>query len=122
MQVELSINSLKVSTILGVTDEERSYPQVIELNIIAWYEIDEALDRKSIESVPDYSEIVSAIKLMCNKGSWQLMENLCYELAAEIFKGFQIINRLEVHVKKRILPEIESSAVRLNVTREEISL
>lgn len=111
----LVISDLKVHCRIGVTDEERTTPQVV------WIDLRLAIDAKKVavsdkvEDAVDYAGLVTAVKKHVEGTSFHLLETLAEDVAALVLRDFSV-PAVFVRLKKRALPDIDSAAI--EVTRE----
>jgi dihydroneopterin aldolase len=106
------IAGLSLPAHIGVPDEERRLPQSIEADIRlmaarSWQGIEDRL-----EGTIDYE----AAALLCRETAIarprQLLETLADDLATDLFDRFQSLERVEVELRKRILPGVHHVGVR----------
>lgn len=106
------IAGLSLPAHIGVPDEERRLPQSIEADVRliparSWRGIEDRLD-----GTIDYE----AAALLCRETAIarprQLLETLADDLATALFDRFQSLERVEVELRKRILPGVDHVGVR----------
>jgi dihydroneopterin aldolase len=105
------IVNLRVPTHIGVPDTERSYPQTIAFNVR--FQIWPAFRdlRDEIEQTVDYSAVAAEIRTMAEQNRAQLIETLVGEVADRLMTRFPL-SRVEVELKKFVLPDAEYVSVR----------
>lgn len=102
----IEIRGLRVSTRIGVPEAERSEPQslLIDLRMRPLRNFSRMQD--SIEATVDYFAVSQRIVAIAAGQPRQLIERLADDVAATVLKEFAV-RRVEVTVRKFILPETE---------------
>jgi FolB domain-containing protein len=108
------IEELEVEASIGVTEEERTVPQKLVLNITvlprrSFSNLDDA-----IANAVDYSRIAREATALAGAKSRCLIETLADELASHLLKTFPLTSAL-VEVRKFVLPKtrfVSAKAIR----------
>lgn len=106
----IEIVGLKVSSLIGVPDEERKLPQDLLIDVTikpsnSLYELDD-----KIENTVDYFEVYELIKSISSNGKRKLIETLAEEIINKIKSSF-LVEEVEVRIKKFILPNTKFVSV-----------
>jgi 7,8-dihydroneopterin aldolase/epimerase/oxygenase len=105
------IVDLRVPTRIGVPAAERSRPQTIAFNVR--FQISpsfrDLLDE--IDRTVDYSAIAEEIRIVAMENRTQLIETLVGDVADRLIARFRL-SRVEVELKKFVLPNTEYVSVR----------
>jgi dihydroneopterin aldolase len=106
------IEQLEVFGRVGVTENERSAPQRLALTITLWpgTAFNELED--DISCTVNYSAAADAARDFVRDNSFKLIETLGDALASHLLKTFSI-NKLEIEVRKFVLPQAKYVAVSL---------
>lgn len=107
----IHIQELEVEASVGVPDAERATPQRLLLNITITPASDfrELGDR--IERTVDYAAVCEAVTAFLSGRSFKLIETLADETALLVKRDFGV-QRVEIEVRKFILPQTAYVAVR----------
>ena len=106
------IEQLEIMATVGVPDVERANPQRLLVNITLTPQNDfRALD-DNLERTVDYAAVSEAVKEFMRGRSFKLIETLAERLAALLKQQFAI-SRVEIEVRKFILPDTAYVAVRV---------
>jgi FolB domain-containing protein len=109
----LTLDSLRVSTHIGVPEEERRNPQVLE--ITARFPIPKgAGETDDFLQTIDYAQVAEEIKAIAAARPRLLIETLAEDIAAGLLHKFRF-KKIELDVAKFILPE--TRCVRLSIKR-----
>ena len=107
----ISIEALTFECIVGILPEERTTPQVVQVDVTLEYLYE--------EHFIDYGKLVTLIKRVMKEGRFTLLEEALLSLEEEICKSIDEaikVNRLQIKIAK---PNILSDAkVALSLVRE----
>jgi len=109
---QIEILGLKVFTHIGVPDDERAHAQELLVDLWLVPSLSFAETPDALGPAVDYAAVASAIVALAAARPRQLIETLASEIAALVLGEFAV-RRVEVRVRKFILPETEHVAVRL---------
>lgn len=106
----IEIIGLKVSSLIGVPDEERLRSQDLLIDVTikpsnSLYELDD-----KIENTVDYFMVYELIKSISSSGERKLIETLAEEIINNIKSKFTV-EEVEVRIKKFILPNTKFVSV-----------
>jgi dihydroneopterin aldolase len=106
----ISIVELELHARVGVTDDERSKPQRIRLNVTVWpnHPFDELNDE--IDRTVNYVELCRVSRELIEKRDWKLIETIASELASHLLATFSLA-AAEIEVHKFVLPNTSHVAV-----------
>ena len=112
-QGAIKINGLRVESRVGVTDDERSIPQEISLNIKmvpsrTLFGLDDC-----IEKTIDYFEVSESIKKLSMEGERKLIETLADELIAFLLANYSL-REVSVSVRKYVLSDTDHVEVSMS--------
>lgn len=109
------IRALRAEARIGVTDEERSTPREVVVNLELETSLDRAGKTDDLADTIDYAAVVSAVTEVVQDGEVKLLEHLATKIAVAI-GGFSGVERVTVEVsKKPPIPEaVEAVAVRIS--------
>ena len=106
----IEIRGLRVATHIGVPDAERAEPQqlLVDVRMQPRRNFSEMPD--AIGATVDYFAVAQRLAALAAERPRQLIERLADDLAATVLREFAV-RRVEVTVRKFILPETEHVAV-----------
>ncbi len=109
---EIRICALRLTTYIGVPEEERAASQVLEaditLRIAGRFEGME----DDIAATIDYAAVAARLQALAAERPRRLIETLAAEMAACVMGEFQAAG-VSLELRKRILPDTDHVAVRL---------
>jgi dihydroneopterin aldolase len=111
----IRIEHLEISARLGVTDEERSHPQRITLNLTIWPSVCFDKLQDEISRTVNYVELGRAAGELVQSRDWKLIETLASELASHLLGKFPV-QAVEVEVRKFVLPNTQYVSVTVRRT------
>ncbi len=109
---EIEIRRLKVSTHIGVPDQERADAQAVWISVIMRPAQALANLADDISNTIDYHQVAHDIAAIAKSKSRRLIETLAGEIADALLRAYPIAS-LEITVEKRILPDTDFVAVRI---------
>lgn len=116
---QIQIRRLKVSTRIGVPEEERAVPQELRVSL----EIDLVRDfagmQDRIGETVDYAALAAGIQELAASRPRQLIETLASDIAGHVLAN-PVVGRVGVTVEKFILPDTDCVAVRMSRSRGTI--
>ena len=107
---QIEINAIRVSTHIGVPDEERATAQTVEVDLIlvpkrGFVGLDD-----DIEQTVNYYEIWQQVRMIAAERPRKLIETLAEEFASALLRDAKL-DRVRVEVRKFILPDTASVSV-----------
>ncbi len=108
---EIRIDSLRVTTRIGVPDEERADKQEVEIDLRIEPGVDFSGMEDDISKTIDYAQVCERIAELAAAKPRNLIETLAADIAELVQVGFGA-RSVEVEVRKFILPQTRHVAVR----------
>lgn len=116
-QDRVSIAGLRVLTRIGVTDEERSRPQAVVINVQATMDLAAAGKSDRLDDTMDYDSLTSAIAELARSQTSDLLEHLAESIAARVREDNRI-EEVTVEVGKESAPVSEDvGSITVRITR-----
>lgn len=108
---EILIRGLRVDALIGVPDEERGRPQPLEIDITIEARIPFREMSDDIARTVDYAAVAARVRDVVGGRPRCLIETLADGICAVVLSEFPA-RAVEVEIRKFILPETSSVAVR----------
>lgn len=107
----IEVHGLRVRSCIGVPDAERDAPQelLVDLRLFPQFSFSQMPD--AIAATVDYAHVAGRVSAIAAGRPRQLIETLAEEIAAALLRDYPLI-RVEVRVRKFILPNTDFVAVR----------
>lgn len=115
--LKLNIHQLKESVRLGCSEEERAFPQIVEIDLEIGLNAHDCLVSDSIRDTVDYMAVVQVIKKLSQECSWKLLEKMAADIAGEIIASFKQASYVYITVKKNIVANCSGISASLTVNR-----
>jgi dihydroneopterin aldolase len=112
------ISELEVYYRVGVLDGERAKPQRLLLNVEIGFDVSHAATSDDLTATIDYYSVCQRLLSFGDGRQWKLIEKLAQDIAAMILNNFGAA-RVEVEVRKFIIPQTRYVAVKLLRLKEE---
>jgi dihydroneopterin aldolase len=104
---QLKIAGLRVDCMIGVPFRERRKPQLIELDLSLWGVWRNAAANDRIEATLDYGAVADAVRSWSRLHSFRLLETFAERMADMLFKEFIRLARVDITIRKFILPGMD---------------
>jgi FolB domain-containing protein len=108
----IDIKRLRVSTTVGVPDEERANPQEVEISLTMSTPGRLRFLGDDLSKTVDYYAVSRRVSAVAGTGERKLIETLADDVAEMVLDEFRVA-RVVVEIRKFILPEAEYVAVRI---------
>ncbi|HEY1049224.1 MAG TPA: dihydroneopterin aldolase [Prosthecobacter sp.] len=109
---EIRITALRLTTHIGVPDEERAASQELEADVIMRVSTRFEGMNDDIGATIDYAAVAARLVEVAAERPRRLIETLAAEMAACVLGGFGAAG-VTIELRKRILPETDHVAVRI---------
>ncbi|MDI1311211.1 NUDIX domain-containing protein [Prosthecobacter sp.] len=109
---EIRISALRLTTHIGVPEEERAGSQVLEADVTLRIRRRFEAMNDDIAATIDYAAVAARLQQIAAERPRRLIETLAAEMAACVLEEFQAIGVI-LELRKRILPDTDHVAVRL---------
>ncbi|CAN5159622.1 hypothetical protein BH20VER2_BH20VER2_14190 [soil metagenome] len=109
----IHIEELELSVRIGVPDEERAEPQRLTVSLTLWPERDFRSLDDDITRTVNYAGVCAAVKELAGSRTDRLIETLADAIAQHLLATFALA-RVEIELRKFILPEVRFVAVRID--------
>lgn len=107
---------------IGVTEQERAWPQPLEVDLEMQYDIKPAADTDQLKDAVDYSAVYELVRGLVKGQTYNLIETMAARIAESILEKFTQIKQVGVTVKKMKPPlpgRVAYSAVTIERVRHE---
>jgi len=111
MQDQIRLSAIRVSTHIGVPDEERAQPQSLEVDLTLVPVKGFAQAGDELEGTIDYFSVWQRVHEIAGEKPRKLIETLAEELANAVLKEYEAVAEVGVVVRKFILPQTGSVSV-----------
>lgn len=101
---KIIIKGLKVFAYHGVNVEEKENGQNFILDIIAYSSLKKAGKTDNLSDTVSYAKILKTVIKVMNEDKYDLLEKVANRVAQQIFLDFELINKLDICVKKPEAP------------------
>lgn len=113
----LSVKGLKQRACVGWTQQERSYPQLVGLDLNVTLDIAPCVASDDLKDTVDYMALVQVVESLLNENSWKLVEKMAHDIAGTILSRFQRTRDIEVTVTKSVVGNSAGFSTTVKLTR-----
>ena len=96
----MTLVGIKIYPHIGVTSEERSFPQECHADLTLWGHFADAAATDDLEQSIDYRHVLAAVKNTVAEREYSLMETLAYAIVRDVLRNFPVL-RVGVKLRKR---------------------
>lgn len=114
----LAIEGLRQKVRIGCTEEERSYPQIVSLDIEMGLDMTDCIKSDELHETVDYMDVVAAIDRLSKECSWKLIESMCNTFAVELLAQFRRVSSITVRGRKFIIPNTSGITCTVSLDRK----
>jgi len=113
----IRIEQIELHARVGVTEDERSKPQRIAVNLTIWPKAGFEQMKDDISRTVNYVELCQAVREFIGQRAFKLIETLAADLASDLLRAFPL-QTVEVEIRKFVLPNTEyvSATARRSIT------
>jgi dihydroneopterin aldolase len=103
----MSLRAIRCQCHIGVTEEERSSRQRVEIDLDLWADLEEAGRTADLSRTIDYRVVADDVRELCEGRPFHLVEALARAILDRVFERFERVSRTDVRVRKYVLPDVE---------------
>jgi 7,8-dihydroneopterin aldolase/epimerase/oxygenase len=100
----ITLSSMRFEGLLGETQAERAYPQMLEVDLVIETDLAAAATSDALADTVDYGPIVELTERTIEGRSYRLLEGLAGALAAGVLEQSAAIDAVTVRVRKLAVP------------------
>ncbi len=100
----ITLSSMRYEGLLGVTEEERLFPQLIEIDLVIEADLAAAATSDALADTIDYGPFVELTERTVEGGSFRLLEGLAGALAGGALQLSPSVAAVTVRVRKLAVP------------------
>jgi dihydroneopterin aldolase len=115
----ISLSSMRYEGLLGATEEERLFPQMVEVDLVVEVDLSAASISDDLADSVDYGPLVKLTERIVEHGSFKLLEGLAGALAAAVLEASPAISAVTVRVRKLAVPmDVSMDHAEVEIRRE----
>lgn len=100
----ITLSSMRYEGLLGATEEERAFPQMVEVDLVIEADLSAATASDDLADTVDYAPLVELTGRTVEGGSFRLLEGLAGALAKGALEMSPAIEAITVRVRKLAVP------------------
>ena len=115
----INLRSLRCEGRLGVTEEERALPQLLEVDLEVEADLSAAGESDALADTVDYGALVELTGRIVAAGSYRLLEGLAGAIARNVLESSARIEAVTVRVRKLAVPmDVDIDYAEVEIRRE----
>ena len=100
----ITLSSMRYECRIGATEEERSFPQLLEIDLVIEADLSAATTSDDLSDTIDYSPLVTLTEHATESRSYTLLEGLAGVLASAVLEAAPRATAVTVKVRKLAVP------------------
>jgi 7,8-dihydroneopterin aldolase/epimerase/oxygenase len=100
----ITLSSMRFEGLLGETQAERAYPQMLEVDLVIETDLAAAATSDALADTVDYGPIVELTERTIEGRTYRLLEGLAGALVAGVLEQSAAIDAVTVRVRKLAVP------------------
>lgn len=100
----ITLDSMRYECTIGATDEERLFPQMVEVDLDVEVDLAAACASDSLADTIDYGLLVQLTERTVEGSTYSLLEGLAGALAAGVLSTAPAVDAVTVRVRKLAVP------------------
>lgn len=115
----ITLSSMRYECRVGASEEERSFPQLLEVDLVIEADLWAAAHSDDLADTVDYGPLVALTEQIVERGSYRLLEGLAGALATAVLESSSRIEAVVVRVRKLAVPlDVSMDHAEVEVRRE----
>lgn len=115
----ITLSSMRYEGVLGVTEDERAFPQMVEVDLVLDVDLAAACASDDLADTVDYGPLVERTGRIVEGGRHRLLEGLAGSLAASVLDASPSIAAVTVRVRKLAVPmDVSMDHAEVEIRRE----
>ncbi|RKY17762.1 MAG: dihydroneopterin aldolase [Planctomycetota bacterium] len=115
----ITLSSMRYEGMLGATEEERAFPQMVEVDLVIEADLGAASTSDALADTVDYTPLVELTERTVERGSFNLLEGLAGALAKGVLDVSPRITAISVRVRKLAVPmDVSMDHAEVEIRRE----
>lgn len=116
---KIKLSSMRYEGLVGVSEEERSFPQVLEIDLVVEADLSAATASDQLGDTIDYGPLVGLTEQTVEGGSFVLLEGLAGALARGVLEAAPGAVAVTVRVRKLAVPmDVSMDHAEVEIRRE----
>ena len=106
----------------GATEEERAFPQLLEVDLEVEADLDEAARTDRLQSTIDYGPLIELVRRTVESRSYRLLEAIAGAVVIAAFDAAPAATAVTVRVRKVAVPlDVDMDHAQVELRRERVS-
>jgi dihydroneopterin aldolase len=100
----ITLSSMRFECLLGATEEERTFPQLVEVDLVLEADLSAAAVSDALADTVDYGPLVELTERIVEGSDYNLLEGLAGALATGVLQRSATVRAVTVRVRKLAVP------------------
>jgi dihydroneopterin aldolase len=115
----ITLSAMRFEGCLGVSDEERALPQLVEVDLLVDADLEPASRSDALDDTLDYGPLVEVARREVEEGGHRLLEGLAGAIVRATLAGSTRISAVTVRVRKLAVPlDVDMDHAEVEMRRE----
>lgn len=118
----ITLNSMRYEGLIGATEEERLFPQMLEVDLVIEADLAAAAASDALGDTIDYGPLVALTERTVEGGRFTLLEGLAGTLASRVLDAAPAVAAITVRVRKLAVPmDVSMDFAEVEIHRERVA-
>lgn len=113
----ISINGFQQKVIIGCTEKERHWPQILFFDLSMTLDASRAIENDNVEFTADYIFVMDLIKSICESRPFSLIEQLSHEICTQVLDQIPVVTKSYVKIRKNVSTQCEGVTCEYKMSR-----
>jgi dihydroneopterin aldolase len=115
----ITLSAMRFEGHLGVSDEERALPQLVEVDLLVDADLEPASRSDALEDTLDYGPLVEIVRREVEEGGYRLLEGLAGAIVRATLQHSPRTSAVTVRVRKLAVPlDVDMDHAQVELRRE----
>lgn len=115
----ITLSSMRYECLIGATEEERSFPQMLEVDLVIEADLSAAAASDALADTIDYGPLVSLVERTVEGGSFTTLEGLAGRLVRDTLDAAPLATAVIARVRKLAVPlDVSMDHAEVEIRRE----
>ncbi len=115
----ITLSSMRHEGLIGATEEERTFPQMLEVDLVVEADLSAAAASDDLADTVDYGPLVALVERTVEQGTFTLLESLAGALADAVLEASPKVVAVTVRVRKLAVPmDVSMDHAEVEIRRE----
>ncbi len=115
----ITLSSMRYECLIGASEDERSFPQMLEIDLLVEADLSAAATSDALADTIDYGPLVTLVERTTEDGSFTTLEGLAGTLVRRVLEAAPRADAVTARVRKLAVPmDVSMDHAEVEIRRE----